>query len=539
MTAPTPTPISNDVKLRLAAAVQQARAVADAEPAASHAPSVTLSSPEVEPPHADFERRPLNDLGNAQRFCDLQGAHARYVHDQRCWYVWNGCIWEPDASKARVRLRAREVLDRLTSEALACEDEAAAERLHQFVRRSGSCKALNDMIDLARDHLPEEPSRFDADPYLLSFRNGTLDLRTLTLRDHRADDYLSKQVPFDYDPTGKAPRFVRALEEVQPDPEVRAFLQRLAGLSLVGANHEEMLVVFYGDGCNGKTKVIEALAHALGPGLAAKVPESTMVRSNLQGQSAHQSDLAKLEGNRLVFVDETNEHVFLDCARVKALTGADGIEVRKAHAPDSRTLSVTWLPFLCTNFRPKVIDTSHSIWRRLVLIEFPVRVEKPDLRLKEKLRAEAPGILAWAVEGLRQYQAIGLGIPEICRRAADQYRAAEDLLGEFIEDCLDREPGRSCARQIVYDRYVEWARGQGLQPEPQVSFKKKLEARGFTPGRSGKGRMKVWLDCGLRWIEDCDETLAENEERLLHDRRRGRGRSGHGVVPLAARRARS
>ena len=265
-----------------------------------------------------------------------------------------------------------------------------------------------------------------------------------------------------------------------------------------------------------------------------------MVRSNNGGESAHQSDLAKLEGNRLVFVDETNESVFLDCARVKALTGAEGIEVRKAHAPDSRTLPVTWLPFLCTNYKPKIIDTSHSIWRRLILIEFPVRIKKPDLHLKDKLRAEAPGILAWAVEGLRAYYAEGLAVPESCQRALDEYRADEDLLGEFINEWIVRDPQEFCLRQPVFDRYKQWCQDQAVRHGSQRNFNRKMEARGFQMKDQGKAHRKVWLGCRLRdpVHDDSDRALAEREVQLEREAgRRERAEKRLGIVPLPARAA--
>jgi putative DNA primase/helicase len=491
---------------------------------------------------ADLDSYPYNDLGNAERFRDLNGAAACYVPDDRRWYRFNEEIWEPDASGGKVRLLARRVPDHLNAQAAGCEDDNRAAQLRGFAKSCGSKHSLNSMISLAGDLMTEEPSRFDADPCLLSFRNGTLDLKSLTLREHRAEDYISKQVPFDYDPAAEAPRFQQMLEETQPNPEHRMFLQRLAGLSLLGHNREEKLVVFYGSGGNGKSKLIEALAYALGPTLSAKVPESTIVRPRTDSESSHQSDLAKLEGNRLVFVDETDESVFLNCARVKALTGAEGIEVRKAHAPDSRTVPVTWLFFISTNYKPKILDTSYSIWRRLILIEFPVKIEKPDLHLKDKLRAEAPGILAWAVEGLRAYHAEGLAVPESCQRALDEYRAAEDLLGEFIEEWLVPDPEEFCFRQQVFNRYTQWCEEQGVRHGSQRNFNRKMESRGFFMKDRGKAHSKIWFGCRLRdsVYDDSDRALVEREIREEREAdRREQAKKRLGVVPLPAKRAAS
>ncbi len=538
METPSTTTAPRDA--RIAEAVEQARTEAGIS---SQAPAVPGSETEENAASRDnavveLDCYPYNDLGNAERFRDLNGAEARYLPALRRWNRFNGAIWEPDPSGGNVRVLARRVPEYLDAQADGCGDEERANRLRKFAHRCGSKKALDNMIALAGDLLSEKSSRFDTDPCLLSFRNGTLDLQSLTLREHRASDYISKQVLCDYDPSAKAPRFQQALEEAQPEGENRRFIQRLAGLSLLGDNREERLVVFYGDGCNGKTKLIEALAYALGPMLAAKVPESTIVQPRRDSESTHQSDLAKLEGNRLVFVDETNESVFLNCAKVKALTGAEGIEVRKAHAPDSRTLPVTWLPFLCTNYKPKVVDTSHSIWRRLILIEFPVRIEQPDLHLKHKLRAEAPGILAWAVEGLRDYHAQGLAVPESCQRALDGYRTEEDLIGGFIEEWLVCHPHEVCLRQQVFDRYKRWCQDQGIQHGSQRNFNRKMEARGFLRKDQGKAHSKVWFGCRLRDPNESDDSVADREVQLEREaREQERAVRRFRVVPFPAREA--
>ena len=98
--------------------------------------------------------------------------------------------------------------------------------------------------------------------------------------------------------------------------------------------------------------------------------------------------------------------------------------------------------FLATNHKPEIRGTDHSIWRRIRLVPFNVTIpdEQQDRQLPEKLRAEYPGILAWAVRGCLDWQRHGLGIPEEIKHATQNYRSEMDIIGTFWTTVVSKNP---------------------------------------------------------------------------------------------------
>lgn len=79
--------------------------------------------------------------------------------------------------------------------------------LAEHFLKSGRRARIDAMLALAAaDHrvaLP--PDAFDRDPWLLTVDNGTIDLRTGTLRPHDPADLISKRAPVAYNPSQPAP----------------------------------------------------------------------------------------------------------------------------------------------------------------------------------------------------------------------------------------------------------------------------------------------------------------------------------------------
>ena len=81
---------------------------------------------------------------------------------------------------------------------------------------------------------------------------------------------------------------------------------------------------------------------------------------------------------------------------------------------------------LATNHKPEIRGTDEAIWRRIHLVPFGVTIPKPeqDKRLLDKLKAEAAGILVWALEGCMEWQTDGLMPPQAITEATKTYRIA-------------------------------------------------------------------------------------------------------------------
>src|SRR5690606_29043949 len=102
----------------------------------------------------------------------------------------------------------------------------------------------------------------------------------------------------------------------------------------------------------------------------------------------------------------------------------------------------------------------------------------------DKLQAELPGILQWAFEGWRKYQAGGFVTPESVTAATSDYRSASDQVGAFLEECCNVAPGFTSKASDLYRAYAEWCKDAGEHPRTQREFGMRLSERGFERSRS-------------------------------------------------------
>lgn len=105
----------------------------------------------------------------------------------------------------------------------------------------------------------------------------------------------------------------------------------------------------------------------------------------------------------------------------------------------------------------------HSIWRRLVLVPFDVRIpeDEKDKDLLKKLEKEWPRILRWAVQGCLDWQEHGLEIPEKAKMVTREYRSEYDILGQFLEERCEASQGDVLPAKDLYKAYSRWAEDRG------------------------------------------------------------------------------
>ena len=133
-----------------------------------------------------------------------------------------------------------------------------------------------------------------------------------------------------------------------------------------------------------------------------------------------------------------------------------------------------------------------GIWRRIRLIPFTVTIpeDKKDKRLAEKLKGEMPGILNWAIAGCLRWQSEGLIVPSCVKNATDEYRAAEDIIGQFISEATAAHG--ETAKGDLYQHYVTWADKAGMRYKLTArKFNERVTERGdIEDGRTNTGR--IW-----------------------------------------------
>ncbi|MER3389674.1 MAG: phage/plasmid primase, P4 family [Microcella sp.] len=454
----------------------------------------------TEPSVADLDvEYPLTELGNAERLVARHGHELRHLAPTSQWLIYLDGHWATD-QRGVVMGWMRETVRAIRSEAEGLDPKTAAPIL-SWAKASESRSRLESALKLAQT-LPGVamlPKDFDLDPSLLNVCNGTLDLRTGVLREHRPEDHLRRQVPVDFDPEAGAPMFDAFVQRVLPDPDIRAFIQRAAGYSATGATSEQKLLLLHSSGQSGKSTLVELMFDLFGP-YATTLPAETLAQRNVDRIP---NDIARLDGARFVSVIEFDDSARINERLVKQLTGGDTVTARfmRGEFFDFRPQCTIWVS---SNHRPVVTGTDEGIWRRFLLVDFPVRIpdSERDDTLGSRIRAaELPGILRWVVEGAVAWHQQGLNPPASVLAATADYRNDSDLLGMFLDEYCDIAADATVSKADLFDCYKEWCHAGNLRPATKISFGRKLRERSgldISDAEVGKAKTHVWVGLRLR-----------------------------------------
>lgn len=439
------------------------------------------------------------DLGNAERFIEDNGHNVRYLPAWKKWLVWNGKRWAVDET-LEVQKMAKRSIRGMWKDVEFLSAGEQKDMVKHIMQSEGDSK-LHAMLSRAKAEpgIAITPSQLDANPWLLCVENGVLDLQTGALRPHDRDLLMTKVAPAPYDADTKCPTWLAFLARIMNGNQpLIDFLQRAVGYSLTGTTGERCLLFLYGIGANGKSTFLEVL-RALLSEYAQQADFTTFLER--KGDSGPRNDIARLFGARVVTSSEVGEGKRLNESLVKTLTGNDTVTARFLHA-EFFEFSPQFKLWLAANHRPVIRGTDNAIWTRVRLVPFLVSIPEGerDLGLKDKLIAELPGILAWAVQGCLLWHEYGLGMPAAVQEATESYRRESDTLGAFLEDCTVAEADAATKATELYQAYKQWAEEAGEYQLTQTAFGRSLEERGIRVEKRGRDRARVKYRIGIRLV---------------------------------------
>lgn len=438
----------------------------------------------------------LTDVGSAELFARQHREDVRYSFALKQWFVWDGQRWKPDTG-GRVMMLAKQTARSLYNRAATEPEEHRRKALAKWAAESETERRLTSMVSLARSEprIAIEADRLDADPLLLNVLNGTLDLRTGTLRTAHPGDFITKVAPVDYQPDAGCPEFDRLLTRLfEHVPAVREYLQRIFGYSLTGLTSEQCFFIFHGVGANGKSTILRAILDLLGDYATTTRPETFLAKRG----DGIPNDVAALAGARFVVSLESEQGQRLAEALVKGITGGDKLSARFLHR-EFFTFAPQLKFFIGTNHKPTIKGTDHALWRRVRCILFAVVIpdHEQDKHLSEKLRAEFSGILNWLVQGCLAWQRDGLGPPLEVQAATQAYRAEQDVLGAFLKERCVLDSDAKITKKDIYAEYVVWCEESGERHRLSLrEFGKVLRERGLADAKVNGGA--GWIGLRLR-----------------------------------------
>jgi putative DNA primase/helicase len=347
-------------------------------------------------------------------------------------------------------------------------------------------------------------SDFDADPHLIGHGPLVTDLRTGHTRSATSADMISRATACPPGDQG-AQLWADFLDSIL-DPDSQGFLQRICGLALLGEVVEHILPFLFGTGANGKTTFMDAIRHAFGR-LAVSLPAETLM---VRRHDPHPTELAPLAGARLAVFNELPPGMRFDEARIKVLTGGDMLSARFLYG-NPFDFRPSHSLFVVGNDKPATTSGGEAFWRRVRLIGFhrTIPAEDRDPNLPTKLRDAAPAILAWCIAGFTDYLAHGLAEPASVVADTAEYRAENDTVGRFLDECCHITGNtlvKSNTRQ-VRAAYEAWCAGEGLPAVTATAFGRALRAAGIEQERANGQRYYLGLTLLATGSEEADSWL--------------------------------
>jgi len=458
------------------------------------------------------------DYGKAQALAFLYGDDLRYCPENKDWYRWNGRNWEicleGDLNQLAIATtnRMKEAWSAL--QVGEAGFELRGDALKHFARGEDRNKFLNvaktaaDLPDL-RIRYPQ----FDADIWKLGLLNGELDLKTGKFGPPQKLSYLLKRANVNFDPTAKCPMWEKFIGEIFcGDSEIIEVVQRMFGYCLTGSTEEQVMFLCVGDGSNGKSTMFNVIRRVMGD-YSKLTPFSTFSASTKSDQS---NDLAMLAGARYVTISESDEDSFLAEAKLKAATGSDPITCR-FHYREFFSYDPQFKIWMGTNQLPGIRGMNYGNFRRQIILHFKATFdrEKRINGLENILFGEAAGILNWMVEGLKRWQEKKLTthLPESLLKARDDYRYEMDIVGKWLEECVETEVGVTIPIKStdLYASYREYAIQSGHKPKGQRIWIQEMKSKGFNSYKSN-GTMK-YRGLSLRTGTEWPLTIEMKEEK--------------------------
>ena len=415
----------------------------------------------------------------ADSFLPQARDHFRYDRERACWYFFDGVCWRNQCD-----YRLRRAIDLHVSEELR--------NSHMI---TGVERSLRDRPEFTMDQ-----RSWDPDFHLFNTPNGTVDLKTGISRPQRPEDLITRCAAVSAAGTYEGCLWLEKLVEwFGDDPVELAYIQKLAGLFLVGGNPEACLPLWIGPGGDGKSVISNTFRYILGD--YARTSTDTAFLETRHSQ--HHEEIAWLQGARLVLVNEINGSLPWNDARIKAVTGGESqsASFKGGHLFEFRP---EFKLLITGNEAPSLRSVGPEFRRRFHVLKFTRGVAAPDPQLAEKLKAEAGAILHWMIEGAVRYYRDGFQPSPAVKAATAEYFEENDTIQQWIDDFAQCGPDFRERADRVYENYKNWAEDQGFRyPLTRPKFTAKLKVKGIIckpasyPGATNSVRCYLGLKLSL------------------------------------------
>lgn len=447
-----------------------------------------LEAPWLDDPMGEIRAQGFGEAELAAMFARLRAPLMRYLVDRKKWLLYGDGVWRlQDLAQANsdIDMMCREVIAR------GMEHNTKGCPLRKATTRAGI-----ETIARSRPELTVSQKMFDVDPWLLNTPGGVVDLKTGVLGAHCPEQFFMFQARVTPARVAECPIWRRFLAEVCCDDlDLAAYLQRFAGYCLTGATHEQSLSFFHGTGRNGKGTFLDTIKFIMGDYYKATTSDTfIMSRDN-----PHKTFLADLKDARMVTAQEPEIGKPWKENLLKELTGQDTITANHMRC-DPFTFVPNFKLIIVANTKPRFLNVDPAIRSRLHFVPWFANFERSgtkDPLMREKLQAEAAGILTWMIEGCRLWRQHGLQPPQAVLNATKEYLDAEDLTLQWLEQCCVQKAGESTALKTLHQSWQRFMSENGGWPGREQDLLPKLRDAGFASSKANKNKVTMVMGIEL------------------------------------------
>ncbi|WP_221366933.1 phage/plasmid primase, P4 family [Clostridium perfringens] len=336
---------------------------------------------------------------------------------------------------------------------------------------------------------------FNRNPYLVNVRNGLLDIRDMSFKEHTPSYLSTVQLNVEYNPQVDCPQFKKFLNEVL-DCKLIPLVQEIVGYLLTTNTASQKAFVFWGPARTGKSTLLWVVEYLLlGKKNVSNIPWQEI------GDKFKTAELLGKLAN--VFSDLPSKSID-DTGIFKVVTGEDYLMAEKKNKNPFKFKPFARLVFSCNELPRNYVDRTEGFYRRLIIVPFSRQIEKSkiDKALKYKFQREKEGILNWALEGLKRLYENNFEFSEneLTDGVKKEYKRENNNVISFVEECCEIDSLFSCSRIEIYEAYKEFCVEAGLKALSQIKFNKELEGN-FNITRSRSGKLRSWNGVRIK-LED-------------------------------------
>jgi len=441
------------------------------------------------------------NMGHARLFVDAKQDVVKLINSKKC-YIFSGStlLWEEKDPCFIVKM----IQDYLTNYIMRKINEISSEKFI-YDKKADVIKNLSNILNQIRNYDTCErifknaksdliDTKFEVELDTSSnelpiIKGRIIDMKTKKIRNRQRTDLFTFEINCDYLENNELINANRFFNDIMlNNKENITYLQFILGYSFTCETKLRSLFIFYGEGSNGKSVLLDMIQNILGKKMCKPVDKRVFIKSEIS--SGHSDHLAQLQGARIAIHAETEDCDRLNESQIKTLTGSDEISTRKIYES-----TFTFKPFskyfIITNHKP-IFNLSQSMIERIKYIPFDAHfvhelknlneIKIDDIFIDKLKTTYLSEVFTFIINGAYEYYKNSvLKIPEKIEKITNDNLNELDSVSVFIKNRTQVEIKSSVKKTVLYTEYKSYCETENhkLIVLGKTAFYKALEKKKY------------------------------------------------------------